>query len=149
MSNESVNPQAVKIAKITLQFSVSGEITESDISKLMEQVIDTIINVRPDNECENQISDQQWQALAHKYRLNYVYVPVKPCQYAEQDVAKFRAALALSAGGVHGFCRTGTRAAHLWALANKDKLSFTDMQGALKSKGYDLDNIAAMFEGGQ
>jgi hypothetical protein len=37
----------------------------------------------------------------------------------------------------------------LWALANKDKLSFTDMQGALKSKGYDLDNIAAMFEGGQ
>jgi protein tyrosine phosphatase (PTP) superfamily phosphohydrolase (DUF442 family) len=42
-----VNSQAVKIAKITSQFSVSGEITESDISKLMEQGIDTIINVRP------------------------------------------------------------------------------------------------------
>jgi len=149
MSNDLVMPQTVNIVNITKQFSVSGELAKSQLSTLVEQGIDTLINVRPDNECENQISDQEWQTLAQKHNLHYVYIPVKPCQYTEQDVQQFRAALAQSSKCVHAFCRTGTRATHLWALANTGIFSFTDMQRIVKSSGYDLDMIAAMFEVGE
>ncbi|MFT7261305.1 MAG: hypothetical protein ACI9MS_003179 [Glaciecola sp.] len=146
MSNTLVEPEAVKIIKITNHFSVSGELTESALDNLVGLGVDTLINVRPDNERKNQITDQDWRALASRHKLHYVYIPVKSCHYTEQDVKKFKAALEQSSNCVHGFCRTGTRATHLWALANKENLSFTEMQSLLKDKGYDLDMIDGMFD---
>lgn len=146
MSTDSENLQATKIAQITKQFSVSGELTESELNSLAKQGVDTLINVRPDNECENQISDQIWRSLAQKYNFRYFFIPVKSGYYTAKDIEEFKAALLQSSKRVHSFCRTGTRASHLWALANKDKRSFTDLQTALKVHGFDLAVIAAMFD---
>lgn len=147
MSDSLSSQQDADIHAITKHFSVSGEITEAQLDTLVSQGVDTLINVRPDNECENQTSNHEWQALAKKHHIGYVFVPVKPCQYSEQDVKKFKEALAQSSSSVHGFCRTGTRAAHLWALANRENVVFSDMQRILKDAGYDLDMIAEMFKG--
>nr|WP_297347672.1 sulfur transferase domain-containing protein [uncultured Glaciecola sp.] len=84
--------------------------TDSALNTLVEQGVDTLINVCPDNERQNQMTDQEWRGLASKHKHHYVYIPVKLCQYTEQDVKKFKAALAQSSNGAHGFCRTGTRA---------------------------------------
>jgi len=149
MSIESANLQATTIAEITKQFSVSGELTESELSSLAKQGVDTLINVRPDNESKNQISDQIWRTLAKKYHLRYVFIPVKPGYYAAKDIEEFKAALVQSSKRVHSFCRTGTRASHLWALANKDKRSFTSLQAVLKVHGFDLTAISAMFDSKQ
>ena len=145
MSTDSANLQATKIAQITKQFSVSGELTESELSSLAKQGVDTLINVRPDNECENQISDQMWRTLARKYNLRYFFIPVKSGYYTKTDVEEFKAALLQSSKRVHSFCRTGTRASHLWALANKDKRSFADLHAALQVHGFDMQVISAMF----
>ena len=145
MSTDSANSQTTKIAQITKQFSVSGELTESELNSLAKQDVDTLINVRPDNECENQISDQIWRTLARKYHLRYFFIPVKSGYYTKRDVEEFKAALLQSSKRVHSFCRTGTRASHLWALANKNKRSFADLQAALQIHGFDLQVISAMF----
>lgn len=146
MPTDSANVQATKIAEITKQFSVSAELTESELDSLTKKGVDTLINVRPDNECENQISDQAWRTLAQKYHLHYAFIPVKPGNYTAKDIEAFKAALLQSSRRVHSFCRTGTRASHLWALANKDTLSFTDLQAALEVHGFDLAVISAMFD---
>ena len=146
MSADSAKLQATKISKLTEQFSVSGEFTESELSSLVKQGVDTLINVRPDNESEHQMSDQYWRTLAQKYHLQYFFIPVKSGYYKTQDINEFKAALLKSSKRTHSFCRTGTRASHLWALANKDNLSFTELQAVLNVHGFDLTMISIMFD---
>lgn len=146
MQSNTVNAQSDKIVQITPHFSVSGEIKESALEQLAKKGVDTLINVRPDNECEDQVNDQDWQRLAQKYDLNYVFIPVVSCQYDESDIQRFKAGLALSTNCAHSLCRTGTRAAHLWALANQENMSFTEIETLLKNAGYDLDKVSAMFK---
>ncbi|MFQ3249367.1 MAG: hypothetical protein ACI9O6_001175 [Glaciecola sp.] len=146
MPNNQANPQSEKVITITPHFSVSGQITESTLEALALKGVDTLINVRPDNESENQMSDKDWRALAQKFKLNYVFIPVISCQYTQHDVERFKAGLALSLNSAHSLCRTGTRAAHLWALANQETMPFIEIEKRLKSAGYDLDKISSMFK---
>ena len=134
------------IVHITPNFSVSGELSETEQAQVASMNIDTLINVRPDNECEGQTSHEEWEKYAQQHKLQYGYIPVSPCQYGESDVLEFNALLAKSDKGVHAFCRTGTRAVHLWALANKQKYTFEQLQSIVKAHGYNLDMIARLFQ---
>ena len=144
LSNNSI--ELTSIIHITNNFSVSGALTKQDFSALIEKGVTTLINVRPDNECENQINDFEWQGLANKYKIEYAYIPVKPNEYKDDDVARFASLLNNTDKKVHGFCRTGTRAAHLWALANKNKIEFLAIQHQLNNKGYSVSSISDMFD---
>ena len=144
LSNNAVG--LTPIVDITSNFSVSGALTKQDFSALIEKGITTLINVRPDNECENQINDLEWQDLANKYKIEYAYIPVKPNEYNDDDIARFASLLNNIDKKVHGFCRTGTRAAHLWALANKNKIEFLAIQYQLSNKGYSVSSISEMFD---
>lgn len=145
MLNDSTTQPALHINQLSETFSVSGEMHETDLKTLTDMGVDTIINVRPDFEVEHQISSERWQQLARAHNLHYALIAVKPCQYHREKVSSFKAALAQSNAKVHCFCRTGARAAHLWALANKDTLSFKQLHEVLSKNGYDLDVIAPMF----
>lgn len=136
---------AVNIKHFDEHFSVSGEFTPQSLAAIVTTGIDTLINVRPDNEAKDQINSLQWQQLTQAHKLHYVHIPVTPGQYTAEDIAKFKAALLLSKTGVHSFCRTGTRAAHLWALANKEERSYKALHHVLHHHGYDLDMINSMF----
>jgi uncharacterized protein (TIGR01244 family) len=136
----------MEITHITPEFSVSGELSEAELMVLADQGVDTLINVRPDNEAEGQINHPKWQVLAKNLHIEYGYIPVKPGEYSEQDIAKFDTLLTQSKTRVHSFCRTGARAVHLWALANKNTLAFDRMHDIAKQKGYDLNLIKAKFE---
>ncbi|WP_371193861.1 TIGR01244 family sulfur transferase [Glaciecola sp. SC05] len=136
----------MSIAQITPTFSVSGALTEAEFQALAVRGIDTLINVRPDGESAEQINSAQWHDLAKLHKMQYRFMPVKPCEYSAQDIANFAVFLKQSHTSAHGFCRTGTRAIHLWALANKDTLSFDYMQDLAKQAGYDLNMIADRFK---
>lgn len=133
------------ITNLTNEFSVSGEVTEQELIQLSESGTSTLINVRPDNEAPEQKSDQHWIALCHRYDMQYLHVPVLPCQYSESAIQQIKQAIDHAPNKVHCFCRTGTRAAHLFALANKHQYSFQRMQALLKEKGYDLSQIANQY----
>lgn len=106
------------ITYITNTFSVSGELSEPELIQLAQNGVSTLINVRPNNEAPEQKNDAHWRKLCTKHNLDYVFIPVKPNQYTDQDIAKFKAALLNATGKVHAFCRTGTRATHLFTHAN-------------------------------
>ena len=54
--------------------------------------------------------------------LEYHHLPVVSGQITDADVAAFRALLARIKGPALAFCRTGTRSASLWALAEAHHL---------------------------
>ncbi len=136
----------MKIVDITENFSVSGELSEIDLAALKEKGISMLINLRPDNESADQVNHEQWQKLCEKHGLKYEHIPVLPCQYSAEDLETFESHVADGDLRVHSFCKTGTRAVHMWALTNRDTHEFAELQATVTDKGFDLKMIAGHFE---
>ncbi|MEQ3657562.1 MAG: TIGR01244 family sulfur transferase [Glaciecola sp.] len=134
------------IKQLSENFSVSGELSEQDFSTLKELGVNLVINVRPDNESSEQVSNEDYQVISRAHSIEYVFMPVKPCEYTDANIKKMQALLQSTDGRVHSFCRTGARAAHLWALTNKQELSYEDLQEIVAQHGYDLSPIAPRFK---
>ncbi len=130
------------VTKITDTFSTSGAMTEQDLEWLANNKVSLLVNVRPDNEAEDQISNAQWQAVGKKLGMDYAHIPVTSGQYATKDIQAFAEALKPNDKRVHSFCRSGARAVHLWALVNKNNMSYEDIASVLQDKGFDITPIA-------
>lgn len=60
-------------------------------------------------------------------------------QITDEQVAEFRDALETLPKPIAVFCRTGTRAALLWALANQANLTVDERIAIAAKEGYDLE----------
>lgn len=130
---------------LTDEYSVSGELSEQDFAAIAELGVTLIINARPDDETEGQKNDREFKTLCEQHGIDYVHVPVKPGQYSESDIKTVAIALNETEGKAHGFCRTGARAAHLWALSQKEQKSFEELQKKAQANGFDLAIVESHF----
>lgn len=137
----------MQLRTITDQFSVSGPVDEKTLKLLSEQGVGVLINVRPDHEELHQLSDSELEEMAEQAGLAYVYIPVKSGEYPAEKIAMFAKVLAFSNTAIHSVCRTGTRAAHMWALAQcKAGVSKTWLQSKLMEAGIDVAPLLANCE---
>jgi sulfide:quinone oxidoreductase len=126
--------------------SVSPQITPQDIPALAAAGFRSVICDRPDGEAADQPSAGSVEAAARGAGLSFRSIPVVASAISDADVAKFRQALDTLPGPVLGYCRTGTRAAMLWALASVDKRPAAELlEGAAKA-GYDLGALRPRLE---
>ncbi|GAB2680250.1 protein tyrosine phosphatase family protein [Aliiglaciecola aliphaticivorans] len=135
----------MSIVNLNDHFSVSGELNKQQLSELIENGLTMLINVRPDNETDQQKTSREWKLLCDSLAVSYQHIPVNSGCYAKQQIALFKQVLEQQNGLVHCFCRSGTRAAHLWALSQKEQSSFQQLQRICSSKGYDLSAIKDYF----
>ena len=126
--------------KLTDELSVCSFVTPAELPELAKQ-FRTIINNRPDNEEPGQASSAELEEAAQALGLDYVHIPVVPGQMTEQQVTAFAKALADKPGTKLAFCRSGTRAASLWALSQAGKRSAGDILAAAAKAGYDLKTL--------
>lgn len=130
---------------LTQEYSVSGPLSLQDIQTLQQEGVKSLICTRPDGEEPEQLSFATIQASAENYGMQVFHIPVKPGQYSEDDVASFWSALSAMQGQkVHGYCRTGTRAAHLWLLSllKQGQQEKTVLLEKLKASGIKTDPLA-------
>lgn len=106
----------------------------------------TIINNRRDAEEPGQPSSAEIEAEARRLGLDYVHIPVVPGQVSDEQVAEFGRALSGKPGPVLAFCKSGTRAATLWALSQAGKRDPDEILAAAKAAGYDLSALKARLE---
>ncbi|MFA3792553.1 TIGR01244 family sulfur transferase [Aliiglaciecola sp. SL4] len=133
------------IINLNDHFSISGELDKAQLSELIKNGLTLLINVRPDNESAHQISSHEWKLLCGSLDIDYQHIPVKSGYYEDQQIALFTQLIEQQKGLVHCFCRSGTRAVHLWALSQKDQRSFQQLQNLCAAKGYDLSAIKDYF----
>ncbi|WP_366657965.1 TIGR01244 family sulfur transferase [Fodinicurvata sp. EGI_FJ10296] len=123
-------------------FSVAGQIDADDLRSLSEQGVTTIINNRPDGEEPGQLSSAEASALAAQYGIDYRYIPVTSATMTDDAVAAFAKALAdgrAREGGVVAHCRSGTRSAFLWAMAEASAgRDIDDLVARAAAAGYDI-----------
>ncbi|MEW9921652.1 TIGR01244 family sulfur transferase [Marimonas sp. MJW-29] len=126
------------IRKITGDYFVSPQITEADVKALSEQGFRTIICNRPDGEAPDQPAFADIATEARALGLTTLHVPISGYAASKDDIAAVQKALTEAPKPILAFCRTGTRSAVLWSLAQADKMPLDDILDATGAAGYDL-----------
>ena len=132
---------------LSSSFSASTQLMEADVALAAKAGFRTIVDNRPDGEEPGQPSAAEMQAYAASQGLAFVHIPVKVGAIGDADVSRMAAALAQSPSPVLGYCKSGTRAAMMWALAQAGKMPPEGLLTAASDAGFDLRPIAARLAG--
>ena len=130
------------------QFAVSPQITPQDIPALKAQGYRAIIANRPDGEGADQPTFAEIEAAAHAAGMQARYIPISGGMVGDDDVAAFRSALRAMPGPVLAYCRSGTRSATLWSLAQADDMPLPQILAATSTAGYDLSGVVRRIANG-
>lgn len=123
--------------QVTDQFSTSPQVTLADIALAAKSGFRVIVNNRPDGESADQPRSADVDRAASAVGLTYHHLPFvgRPTQ---AQIDALREILASAPGPVLGFCRSGTRSIHLWAMAVAQTLPPAVILSAGAAAGYDL-----------
>ena len=120
---------------------VTPQVDPANMQALADAGFRSIISNRPDGEEQDQPDWAAIERAAREAGMEARHIPVTPGAIAEDDVARFGAALEELPAPVLGFCRTGMRAATLWALSNADERPPEELIAAAADAGYDLSPL--------
>ena len=127
--------------------AVAPQITPEEVTALAAAGFTEIVNNRPDDEEPGQPSGAEIAAAAAEAGIAYRAIPITHAGFSANQVEAMASALASSSGAVLAYCRSGTRSAHLWALA---RARMGDDPGTLVAKaaaaGYDISGVRAMLD---
>ena len=129
----------MKLAVLTPNVTALAQPSATDIADLAQRGYRSVIGNRPDGESDDQPSWADLEAAAARQGLDSRHIPVVMGQITDEQVAEFREALETLPKPIAVFCRSGTRAALLWALANQANLTVDERIGIAAKEGYDLE----------
>lgn len=79
--------------------------------------------------------------MAGEHGLSFAHVPIVPGKATDADADRMKEALAALPQPTLGFCRSGMRAATLWALAEADRVDPATIISQAKAASYDLADL--------
>ena len=135
------------IRRIDDHVSVAPQISLDEVAAIARAGYAAIVNNRPDGEEAGQPAGAEIAAAAEAAGLAYRAIPVTHAGFSDHQVTAMAEALTAADGPVLAYCRSGTRSAHLWALA---RARMGDDPGGLVGKaadaGYDIGGIRPMLD---
>ena len=136
------------LKSISDSLTVSPQITVADIPELARQGYRAIICNRPDGEGADQPTFEEISAAAKSAGMEAAYVPVVAGKVLDADADAFGDAMRELPGPVLAYCRTGTRSATLWSLAEADTLGTAEVLSRTKAAGYDMAGVVRRIVNG-
>jgi len=134
------------INQLSKDFSAAPQISVAEVQDLAARGFTTIVCNRPDSEVSAGETSQDIQQAAAAAGLSFHHLPLTPGELNLEHVEALRQILKNESGQVLGYCRTGGRAASLWALARADKVTADQILIQCASSGYDLENMRPTLE---
>ena len=120
---------------------VAGQIGPTDMAEIAALGVATIVNNRPDGEEPGQPSGDEIADAAEAVGIVYREVPVSGGIDPEQ-IETMAEVMADTEGKLLLYCRSGTRSAFLWALAQRGSgLSGDEVIDRGAAAGYDLSAL--------
>ncbi len=124
--------------KLADNFFIYGQISPSHINQASSQGIKTIVNLRPDAEKPGYLDAEDAADVAEDNNLKYHHLPIALSGPSPDQVVSFVELMQNSEGPLLVHCGSGKRAAILWALAHKDKISADEILTRCANCGHDL-----------
>ena len=134
--------------RISADLTVSPQITVADVKAIKAEGFRSIICNRPDGEGADQPGFEEIEAAARAAGLEARYLPITAGMVRDEDAEAFSDALRALPGPVLAYCRTGTRSATLWSLAQAGKRPMPEILAATKAAGYDMNGVARRIANG-
>lgn len=132
--------------RLTDDYHVAPQIDAADVADAAAQGFALIVNNRPDGEEPGAPQGDAIAAAAAAAGLAYVAIPVGHGGFSHTQLDALDAARAAHPGKVLAYCRSGTRSAHLWALASARGGTDADtLCTAGADAGYDLAMLRPML----
>ena len=129
----------MKLAVLTPNVTALAQPSAGDIADLARRGYRSIIGNRPHGESDDQPAWSELEAAAASHRLEARHIPVVMGQISDELVDEFRTALEEMPKPIAVFCRSGTRAALMWALANQANLTVDERIDIAAKEGLDLE----------
>ena len=133
----------MNVRPITPAFAVSPQVRPEDLHEVRRLGFRSIVVARPDHEEAGQPSIAEMRDAAEEAGLGFAAVPMRPGHVTVAYVESFAAAMEATEGPVLGTCRTGARAATLWALNTADALEPDAVLSSAAAAGHDLGTLRA------
>lgn len=138
----------MELRMIDATLAVAAQMQPEDLAGLAAQGFAAVICNRPDGEEPGQPPLDEMRRAAQEAGLAFHHIPVAGGLFPPAAVAAFGAIRRGAHGKVLAYCRTGTRAATLDALANVRALSVEDRLANASAAGYDLAGLAERMAAG-
>jgi len=137
----------MKLAKLDDEISVADQIFVNDLNTIADQGFKSILCHRPDGEGPDQPNFEEIAKAAKKHKIQIQYLPVVSGKITDEDVEAFAKVFYEAPKPVLAYCRSGMRAASLWALAEASKRGLASVLEAGKTAGYDLSGLTIRLAG--
>lgn len=131
----------MNVRPITPEFTVSPQVRPEELHEARRLGFRSIVVARPDDEEAGQPSIAEMRDAAAQAGLGFAAVPVRPGQITDEDIQRFAAAIKTIEGPILGYCRTGARAATLWALNAAAALEPDAVLSSAAAAGHDLGTL--------
>ncbi|WNC94873.1 TIGR01244 family sulfur transferase [Paraburkholderia sp. FT54] len=136
------------IKKLTAELAVSQQIAASDVRAIAQAGFRAVICNRPDGEGADQPNFSEIEAAARDQGIEAHYLPIESGKVGDADAARFGELMRALPKPVLAYCRTGMRAATLWALSEAPRGTLPDIVAAASAAGYDLSALARRIANG-
>ena len=136
------------IKKLTAELAVSQQIAASDLRAIEAAGFRAVVCNRPDGEGSDQPNFSEIEAAAREHGIEAHYLPTESGKVGDAEAAQFGKLMQALPKPVLAYCRTGMRAATLWALSEAPSRTLPDIISAGKAAGYDLTALARRIANG-
>jgi len=123
---------------------VGGQVGPVDVAELKLAGYRTLVNMRPDGEDSVQPLSASMATVAADEGLNYAYIPTSAASMPDSAIDDLGRSLAHAEAPVLIYCRSGTRVARAWALAEASRPGGLNRQGivdAVQHAGFEVDKL--------
>ena len=138
----------MEIKVIDDNLAVAAQMQPQELAALAGKGFVAVICTRPDGEEPGQPPLDAMRDAAQGAGLAFHHIPVAGGIFPPAAVAAFGAIRRGTQGRVLAYCRTGTRAATLDALANVHRRTVAELLSRAGAAGYDLSALAERMEAG-
>lgn len=128
---------------------VSGQVSPEDLFGLKEKGYRTIIKMLPDAEGSAQATSSEMARGTAEAGLGYAYVPTSAANMPDTVIDDLGRALAGAERPVLIYCRSGTRAARAWGLAEASRsggLAREDIVAAVARSGSSAGDLVSRID---
>jgi len=129
-----------EIVNVTPEFAIGPQISTEDFEPLRSAGFASVLNARPDDESGTYLLSREAELLARTNDLAYAYRPTENHAVFEPDIIdQFEQALVELPKPIFAHCKSGTRAAILWALVASRHRDVEYVIATLRAAGQELD----------
>ena len=130
----------LEIVTVTPEFAIGPQVSPEDFEPIRAAGFASVLNARPDSEAGQFLVSQEAERLARANGLAFAHCPSENHALFETEIIdRFERALIELPKPVFAHCKTGTRAAILWALVESRRREVEDVIATLRAAGQELE----------